>query len=31
MLRKIFGTKKEEERKDRRKLHTEELRDLYSI
>jgi hypothetical protein len=29
MLRKIFGSKREEVREKRRKLHSEELNDLY--
>ena len=31
MLRRVFGSKREEVRGEWRKLHNEELRDLYSL
>jgi hypothetical protein len=31
VLRKIFGTKRDEVTREWRKLHNEELRDLYSL
>ena len=31
MLRKVFGPKRDEVTRERRKLHNEELNDLYSL
>ena len=31
VLRRVFGSKRDEVTEERRKLHNEELRDLYSL